>query len=55
MPIKLVFFYSWVIFEILVDFDIVSLKAASCQADDNTVSVRTSKELELNGLKISDD
>ena len=32
-------------------FDKVSLNAASCQTADSTVSVRTSKEPELKGLK----
>ena len=32
-------------------YDKVSLNAASCQTADRTVSVRTSKELELKGLK----
>ena len=34
-----------------VRFDKVSLNAASCQTADSIVSVRTSKELELKGLK----
>ena len=34
-----------------VNFDKVSLNAASCQTADSTVSVRTSKEPELKGLK----
>ena len=34
-----------------VCFEQVSLNAASCQTADSKVSVRTSKELELKGLK----
>ena len=52
MPIKL-FFKSWVIFEILVDLDNLqgSFWQSICQTADSTVSVRTSKEPELKGLK----
>ncbi len=61
MPIKL-FFLSWVIFEIIVDFeqftrfrfDKVSLNAVSCQTADSIVFIHTSKETELKGLKSND-
>ncbi len=42
------------IFESLMDLgQVIASNVASCQTDDNTVSVSTSKAAELNGLKIT--